>query len=148
MNICLFEPEIAQNAGAIARLCACFGAGLHIIEPASFILDDRRFHRAGMDYIDKVDIQLHSSFAEFRQGCSGRVILFDVKAEMAYYNVNYTADDCLLFGRESCGVPDEVYDACDEKVIIPMVEGVRSLNVAMSAAIALSEATRQVKYTA
>ena len=101
-----------------------------------------------MDYIDKVDLQRHSSFAEFRQGRSGRVILFDVKAKMAYYNVNYEVDDCLLFGRESCGVPDEVYDACDEKVIIPMVAGVRSLNVAMSAAIALSEATRQIKYTA
>ena len=148
MNICLFEPEIAQNAGAIARLCACFGAGLHIIEPASFILDNRGFHRAGMDYIDKVDIQLHSSFAEFKQGYNGRVILFDTKAKTAYCDVSYMSDDCLLFGRESCGVPDEVYDACDERVVIPMVAGVRSLNVAMSAAIALSEATRQIKHTA
>lgn len=144
MEVCFFEPEIAQNAGTIARLCACFGVNLNIIEPASFIIGDKGFRRAGMDYIEKIDIRLHDSFIDFRKSYHGRIILLDVKATRPYYDINYEASDCIMVGKESTGVPDEVYKLCDEKVLIPMVQGVRSLNVAISAAIGLSEAIRQV----
>ncbi len=146
MEICLFEPEIAQNAGTIARLCACFGVNLNIIEPASFIMGDKGFKRAGMDYIEKADIKLHDSFSEFKKNHNGRIILLDVKAKIPYYNIKYNKTDCIMLGRESTGVPDEVYNLCDEKILIPMSNGTRSLNVSISAAIGLSEAIRQINY--
>lgn len=144
MNICLFEPEIAQNTGTIARLCACFDVCLNIIEPASFTLSDKGFKRAGMDYIDKTNIKLFGSFFEFKEQYEGRVILLDTKAKTLYYEQNYVSSDCLMLGKESTGVPDDVYHACDEQVLIPMKNNTRSLNVAISAAIVLSEAIRQI----
>ena len=144
MELCLFEPEIAQNTGTIARLCACFDVVLNIIEPASFILSDKGFKRAGMDYISKVNIKLHNSFLEFKNNFNGRIILLDTKATTLYYNINYMPTDCIMLGRESTGVPDEIYKACNEKVLIPMKNNTRSLNVAISAAIGLSEAIRQI----
>lgn len=144
MEICLFEPEIAQNAGAIARLCACFGVNLNIIEPASFIIGEKGFKRAGMDYIEKTNIKLHDSFSDFKMKHNGRIILLDVKATTKYYDIKYEKSDCIMLGRESSGVPDELYELCDEKIIIPMSNGARSLNVAISAAIGLSEAMRQI----
>ncbi len=145
MEVCLFEPEIAQNAGTIARLCACFGVNLNIIEPASFVIDSKAFKRAGMDYLDKLDINLHDSFQAFRKQYNGRLVLLDVKATLPYYDLKYKPTDCIIFGKESTGVPDDIYELCDEKVLIPMVKNVRSLNVAISAAIGLSEAVRQIK---
>lgn len=144
MELCLFEPEIAQNTGTIARLCACFDVVLNIIEPASFILSNKGFKRAGMDYISKVNIKLHNSFLEFKNNFNGRIILLDTKATTLYYNINYKPTDCIMLGRESTGVPDEIYKACNEKVLIPMKNNTRSLNVAISAAIGLSEAIRQI----
>lgn len=144
MELCLFEPEIAQNTGTITRLCACFDVVLNIVEPASFILSDKGFKRAGMDYISKVNIKLHNSFLEFKNNFNGRIILLDTKATMLYYSINYMPTDCIMLGRESTGVPDEIYKACDEKVLIPMKNNTRSLNVAISAAIGLSEAMRQI----
>lgn len=144
MEVCIFEPEIAQNAGTIARLCACFGVNLNIIEPASFIMGSKDFRRSGMDYLDKTEIKLHDSFQDFRKCYQGRIILLDVKANLPYYDLKYDTNDCIMVGRESTGVPDDIYDLCDEKVLIPMVTGVRSLNVAISAAIGLSEAIRQI----
>lgn len=144
MELCLFEPEIAQNAGTIARLCTCFDVTLNIIEPASFILSDKGFKRAGMDYINKTDVKLHNSFFEFKKNYNGRIILLDTKATTLYYDFEYISTDCIMLGRESTGVPDDVYKGCDEKVLIPMKNNSRSLNVAISAAIGLSEAMRQI----
>jgi tRNA (cytidine/uridine-2'-O-)-methyltransferase len=146
LTICLFEPEIAQNTGAIARLCACFDVRLSIIEPAAFIFDnDKRFRRAGMDYIEKVDLVLHTSFDEFRKFHVGRIVLFDVKATKRYFDLQFRESDCIMFGKESSGVPEEIFRTCDENVVIPMDKenGARSLNISMCAAIALSEAVRQ-----
>ena len=145
MELCMFEPEIAQNAGTLARLCACLGVGFNIIEPASFIIDDKKFKRAGMDYIEKVDIKLHNSFGDFKKFHQGRIILLDTKAKKKYYDLEYQASDCIMVGKESTGVPDAVFDMCDEQVLIPMQENVRSINVAISAAIGISEALRQTR---
>ena len=146
MEVCLFEPEIAQNAGTIARLCTCFGVPMNIIEPASFIIGSRDFRRAGMDYIDRTKIRCHNSFKGFRQNFGGRIVLLDVKATLPYFEFNYEPNDCIMVGKESTGVPDDIYEFCDEKIIIPMKEGSRSLNVAISLAIGLSEALRQINY--
>lgn len=144
MEICLFEPEIAKNTGTIARLCTCFDVTLNIIEPASFILSDKGFKRSGMDYINKTTIKLHSSFFEFKNNYNGRIILLDTKAATLYYDFKYQPTDCIMLGKESTGVPDDIYEICDEKVLIPMKNNSRSLNVAISAAIGLSEAIRQI----
>ncbi len=144
MELCLYEPEIAQNTGTIARLCACFDITLNIIEPASFVLSDKNFKRAGMDYINIAEIKLHSSFQEFKNQHKGRIILLDVKASQKYYDVEYRDTDCIMVGKESSGVPDEVFSSCDEKILIPMKSGARSINVAISAAIGISEALRQL----
>ena len=144
MELCLFEPEIAQNTGTIARLCACFNVTLNIIEPTSFVLSDKGFKRAGMDYINKMNIKLHGSFWEFKAQYNGRIILLDTKATLVYHKLRYQPTDCIMLGKESTGVPDEVYNACDEKVLIPMENNTRSLNLAVSAAIGLSEAIRQL----
>ncbi len=143
MKLCLFEPEIPQNVGTIARLCACFGVELHIIEPISFLFHDKRFKRAGMDYLSKVKIKCHDDFYKFKEWHNGRIILSDIKASTAYYNFNFQDTDCIMMGKESSGVPDNIFDLC-MPVVIPMVENVRSLNVAVSAAIVLSEAIRQL----
>ena len=145
MELCMFEPEIAQNAGTLARLCACLCVGFNIIEPASFIIDDKKFKRAGMDYIEKADIKLHNSFGDFKKFHQGRIILLDTKAKKKYYDLEYQASDCIMVGKESTGVPDAVFDMCDEQVLIPMQENVRSINVAISAAIGISEALRQTR---
>ena len=147
MEVCLFEPEIAQNAGTIARLCACFGAGVNIIEPASFVFGCKEFKRAGMDYIDKTTIKFFDTFYDFRESHQSRIILFDVKATVPYFELKYEKTDCIMVGKESTGVPDDIFDMCDEKVLIPMKSNVRSLNVAVSVAIGLSEALRQTNFS-
>jgi tRNA (cytidine/uridine-2'-O-)-methyltransferase len=146
LEICLFEPGIAQNTGAIARLCACFGIHrLNIIEPASFIFDNNRsIRRAGMDYIKKIKLIRHGSFEEFRRSYTGRIVLFDVKATKMYFDIQFFESDCILLGNESFGVTDEIFSSCDERVIIPISQETRSLNVAMCAAIGLAEVARQI----
>lgn len=140
----MYEPEIAGNVGAVLRLCACLGVGVDLIEPMGFEWDDRRVRRAAMDYIDHVEIRRHAGFAEFQDTLgSARLVLFTTKATRSAYDCTYRPDDVLLFGKESAGVPQAVADACEEKVRLPMRSEVRSLNVATSAAIALSEALRQ-----
>ncbi|MEC7743421.1 MAG: tRNA (cytidine(34)-2'-O)-methyltransferase [Pseudomonadota bacterium] len=144
MRIAMYEPEIAGNVGAVLRLCACLGVGVDLIEPMGFEWDDRRVRRAAMDYIDHVEIRRHAGFAEFQDTLgSGRLVLFTTKATRSAYDCTYRPDDVLLFGKESAGVPQAVADACGERVRLPMRSEVRSLNVATSAAIALSEALRQ-----
>ncbi|QFI63251.1 tRNA (cytidine(34)-2'-O)-methyltransferase [Qipengyuania flava] len=144
MRIAMYEPEIAGNVGAVLRLCACLGVGVDLIEPMGFEWDDRRVRRAAMDYIDHVEIRRHAGFAEFQDTLgSGRLVLFTTKATRSAYDCTYRPDDVLLFGKESAGVPQAVADACGERVRLPMRSEVRSLNIATSAAIALSEALRQ-----
>ena len=148
MRIALYQPDIPQNTGTILRLCACLKVEAHIIEPAGFPVSDRHFRRAGMDYLDQVTILRHESWAKFqewRAGTSGRLILFTTMASKPYLEQDYDASDMLLFGRESAGVPDDVHDAADERLVVPIAPGMRSLNVAMTVAMALGEALRQVK---
>jgi tRNA (cytidine/uridine-2'-O-)-methyltransferase len=146
MHVALYEPDIPQNTGTILRLCACLGVEAHIIEPAGFPVSDRHFRRAGMDYLDQVSIVRHDSwsiFEQWRADKGGRLVLFSTKASEPYLDHRYAADDILLFGRESAGVPDTVVAAADARVVIPIRPGLRSLNVAMAAAMALGEALRQ-----
>jgi tRNA (cytidine/uridine-2'-O-)-methyltransferase len=144
MRLALYEPDIPQNTGTILRLCACLGAEAHIIEPAGFPVSNRAFRRAGMDYLDQVEMVRHASFAAFetwRKQDGARLILFTTRAATLYVEHAFRTTDMLLFGRESAGVPDAVHAAADARLVIPI--RLRSLNVAVAAAIALSEALRQ-----
>ncbi len=144
MRIAMFEPEIAGNVGAVMRLGACLGAAIDLIEPMGFTWDDRRVRRAAMDYIDHVEIVRHAGFDAFlRTLGEARLVLFTTKSTQSAYDFAYRADDVLLFGKESAGVPDHVVQASHAQLRLPMREGVRSLNVATSAAIALAEGLRQ-----
>jgi tRNA (cytidine/uridine-2'-O-)-methyltransferase len=144
MRIALFEPEIAGNVGAVLRLGACFGTAIDLIEPMGFEWDDRRVRRTAMDYIDHVAIARHAGFDAFRATIgSGRLVLFTTKSCQSAYDFTFRADDVLLFGKESGGVPLAVADVCDARVRIPMRPQVRSMNLATSAALALGEALRQ-----
>lgn len=146
MQIALFQPDIPQNTGTILRLCACLNVGAHIIEPAGFPASDRHFRRAGMDYLDKVTITRHNSWSKFerwRNDTRYRLILFTTKTTLSYLDYRYEAADILLFGRESAGVPEDVAAAADARLVIPIQPGLRSLNVAVAAAMALGEALRQ-----
>lgn len=148
MRIALFQPDIPQNTGTILRLCACLAVEAHIIEPAGFPVSDRHFRRAGMDYLDQVTIVRHDSWSKFQQWRieNGlRLVLFTTKGARAYLDHRYGDTDILLFGRESAGVPDHVAAAADARLVIPVRSGLRSLNVAMAAAMALGEALRQTR---
>ena len=146
MRIALYQPDIPQNTGTILRLCACFGIEAHIIGPAGFPTSDRAFRRAGMDYLDAVTITRHPSWREFdawRRERNHRLVLFTTHAAISYLDYGFAADDILLFGRESAGVPEEVHQAADARLVIPMRPGLRSLNIAVAAAMAAGEALRQ-----
>lgn len=144
MRIALFEPEIAGNVGAVLRLGACLGAAVDLIGPMGFEWDDKRVRRAAMDYIDHVSIARHAGFDAFRTTIgSRRLVLFTTKSTQSAYDFGFMADDVLLFGKESAGVPPAIADACDARVRIPMRPQVRSMNLATSAALALGEALRQ-----
>jgi tRNA (cytidine/uridine-2'-O-)-methyltransferase len=146
MRLALYQPDIPQNAGTILRLCACLGIEAHIIEPSGFPTTDRAFRRAGMDYLDAVAIVRHRSwpaFADWRGRHGYRLVLFTTAATRSYLDYRYQADDILMFGRESAGVPAEVHEAADARLKIPIRESLRSLNVAVAAAMAVGEALRQ-----
>jgi len=146
MRIALYEPDIPQNAGTILRLAACLGIEAHLIEPAGFPTSDRAFRRAGMDYLEQVALVRHASWQAFeawRSTAGGRLVLFTTRATTSYLDYIFRRDDILLFGRESAGVPEEVHRAADARLVIPMRGGLRSLNVAMACAMAVSEAMRQ-----
>jgi tRNA (cytidine/uridine-2'-O-)-methyltransferase len=147
MRIALFEPDIPQNTGTMLRLAACLGLEAHLIEPAGFPLGDRAFRRAGMDYLDRVALTRHRSWPDFdgwRRTQRLRLVLFTTRATTSYLDCRYAPDDILLFGRESAGVPDHVHDAAEARVRIPMRPAMRSLNVAMTCAMAVGEALRQI----
>ena len=146
MRIALYEPDIPQNTGTILRLAACLGVESHIIEPAGFPISDRAFRRAGMDYLDQVSIVRHTGwtrFDEWRRAENLRLVVFSTHATVSYLDHRYGAADILLFGRESSGFPEPVHQAADARLLIPMRKGLRSINVAMAAAMALGEALRQ-----
>jgi tRNA (cytidine/uridine-2'-O-)-methyltransferase len=146
MRIALYEPDIPQNTGTILRLAACLGVEAHIVEPAGFPITDRAFRRAGMDYLDQVAIVRHASFPafeEWRQTAGARLLLFTTAASASYLDHTYRADDVLMFGRESAGAPEPVHRAADARLKVPMRPTLRSINVAMAAAMALGEAMRQ-----
>jgi tRNA (cytidine/uridine-2'-O-)-methyltransferase len=146
MRIALFEPDIPQNTGTMLRLAACLGVEVHLIEPAGFPVSDRAFRRAGMDYLDQVALTRHPSWLDFerwRRAESLRLVLFTTKATTSYLDHRYEARDLLLFGRESAGVPDHVHEAAEARLRIPMRAGMRSINVAMTCAMAVGEALRQ-----
>ena len=143
MRIALFQPEIAGNVGAVLRLAACMGVGVDIIEPTGFVFSDARMKRAGMDYIDQVNLVRHSNWKSFCAQRQGRLILLTTKGQGSLYDLGYLSDDTLIFGQESAGVPEDVAMVCDARVRIPMAASARSLNLAVSAGIAISEALRQ-----
>ena len=146
MRIALYEPEIAGNVGAVLRLGACLGVPVDLIEPMGFAWDDKRVRRTAMDYIDHVVVTRHKGFDAFRETTGeARLILMTTKADRSLYEAVFEPMDILLFGRESAGVPAEVAAKCGLKLKIPTVPGVRSLNMAMAAGIASSEALRQLR---
>jgi tRNA (cytidine/uridine-2'-O-)-methyltransferase len=144
MRLALYQPDIPQNCGTILRMAACFQVSVDIIEPCGFIFDDRRLRRSGMDYLDQVDFVKHQSWESFL-GARGtcRLVLATTRASVPLPTFSFSADDIIVLGRESAGVPETVADQCDAKIRIPMAPECRSLNVALSAAIILGEAMRQ-----
>jgi tRNA (cytidine/uridine-2'-O-)-methyltransferase len=148
VRIALYEPDIPQNTGTILRLAACLGIEAHIIEPAGFPTSDRAFRRAGMDYLDQVEIVRHAdwdAFESWRAGAAARLIVFTTRSRHSYLKHAFQRGDVLLFGRETSGVPEKVHAMADARLLIPMREGLRSLNVAMAAAMAVGEAIRQMQ---
>jgi tRNA (cytidine/uridine-2'-O-)-methyltransferase len=146
MRIALYQPDIAPNAAAAARLGACLGVPLEIIEPCGFVFDDRRLRRVGLGYLELAALTRHPSwdaFERWRAAAGGRLILLSAHAEAAHHTVAYRADDILLAGRESTGVPDEVRARAALCVRVPLVPGRRTLNVVTALAIVLGEALRQ-----
>lgn len=144
MRLVLFEPDIPQNAGTLMRLAAGLGVPVDIIEPCGFLLDDRKLRRAGMDYIEQVDLVRHLSWNAYKNKAQeGRLVLLTTRAATPYTAFAFAPDDRIMVGRESAGVPDEVHDAADARLVIPLRPPARSLNVALSAAMVLGEALRQ-----
>jgi tRNA (cytidine/uridine-2'-O-)-methyltransferase len=146
-RIALYQPDIAGNTGTILRMAACLGLAVDIIEPTGFDLSDRNLRRAGMDYLEMAALTRHvdfDGFEDWRQSERRRLLLFSTKAALPYTDFAYADGDILLFGRESAGVPDHVQDRADARLLIPMKGGGRSLNVALSAAMAAGEAMRQL----
>ncbi|MBS9478572.1 tRNA (cytidine(34)-2'-O)-methyltransferase [Ancylobacter radicis] len=144
--LALYEPDIAQNAGTLARLCACLGLPLHIIEPAGFPVGDAGFRRAGMDYLDRAAIRRHASFAAFedwRRSEGRRLVLATTRGALPYTGFAFADSDIILLGRESAGVPEAVHEGAEARIVIPLVAGARSINVALAGAMILGESLRQ-----
>lgn len=145
MRLALYQPDIPQNAGAALRLAACLGVGVDIIEPCGFVWSEPKMRRAGMDYLDNVDLRRHSGWDAYRRQATGRIVLLTTAADDRFDGFDFQPGDTLLLGRESAGVPDSVHDAADARIRIPMKPGMRSLNVVNAAAIVLGEGLRQTK---
>jgi len=146
-KIALYEPDIPQNTAAIIRTCACLGADLEIIEPCGFLFSDKRFKRVVMDYMDEKIIKFYQSSEEFFNSKKDqRVILLTTKSTESYAEFKFESNDTLLFGRESAGVPDNVHNLIKHRLKIPMISDKRSLNIASSVAIILSENLKQINF--
>ena len=149
LRLALYQPDIPGNTGTILRLAACLGVAVDIIEPAGFDISDRNLKRAGMDYIAAAALTRHVNwdrFEEWRVSAGRRIVLASTKASGRYTDFAFRPDDILLFGRESAGVPDHVHEKADARILIPMVGGQRSINVAVSAAMIVGEAMRQTAW--
>lgn len=145
MRLAAYQPDIAPNLGAMIRLSACFGVPLDIIEPCGFPLSIKTLKRAAMDYADIADLTRHDSWESFIAAPrTGRVVLMTTRAEQTLWDFEFQHDDTILMGRESAGVPDDVHDFVHARVKLPMFGQARSLNVAMSAGMAVSESLRQM----
>lgn len=147
LNLVLYQPDIPQNLGAMLRLSACLGATVHVVEPCGFPLDHQKLRRAGMDYIDRATHHRHlnwNAFLTHRETQPGRLLLLETDGATRYSDVTYQPSDYVLLGRESAGTPRDLYAQMDATITIPMREGVRSLNVAMSAGMVVAEACRQM----
>jgi tRNA (cytidine/uridine-2'-O-)-methyltransferase len=145
LRLALFEPDIPQNTGALLRLAACLGAGVDLIEPCGFLIDDRRLRRAALDYAALVAVRRHAAWSTFlaERDPRSRLILLTTGGTIPLHRFEFAAGDTLLLGRESAGVPPFVHDAAFARIVIPLQPGARSLNVALAGAIALGEALRQ-----
>lgn len=148
MRLALFEPDIPGNAGTLLRTAACLGLPVDVIEPAGFLLTDRRLRRAGMDYLDRVALARHASWDAFLDTWNsgretGRLVLLTTRGDTAYSDFRFERQDALVVGRETGGVPEEVHQAVDARLRVPMAPGMRSLNVAVAAAMVMGEALRQ-----
>jgi tRNA (cytidine/uridine-2'-O-)-methyltransferase len=147
-RLAIYQPDIPQNTGTMLRLAACLGVPVEIIEPAAFDVSDRNLRRSGMDYLQHVTITRHISwraFEEWRRAAGARLILATTKGAIPYADLAYRPGDVILMGRESAGVPEEVHQAADARIIVPMQPGMRSLNVAVTSAMILGEALRQTR---
>ena len=144
MRLILFEPDIPQNAGSLLRLGACLGVPVDIVEPCGFVFGDAHLRRAGMDYLEHAHYVRHASWAAYlAQRRGGRIVLLTSKGSMPYADFAFAAEDSILLGRESAGVPDSVHAQADARLRIPMKSGLRSINVAQAGAMVLGEAMRQ-----
>jgi tRNA (cytidine/uridine-2'-O-)-methyltransferase len=144
MRLALYQPDIPQNCGALLRLGACLGVGVDIIEPCGFLFSDKGLKRAGMDYLAEADYARHVSWAAYRVAKPpGRIVLLTSKGQASFTDFAFIADDTILLGRESAGVPDDIHNAVDARLRIPMRPGMRSINVAQAGAMVLGEALRQ-----
>ncbi len=146
-RIALFQPDIPGNTGTILRLGACLGMAVDVIEPTGFRLDDKSLHRAGLDYREQAVMKRHidwDSFENWRALENRRLVLLTTKSTQRYTDFVFQPSDCLLFGRETAGVPRDVHDRSDVQLTIPMVDGMRSLNLAVSVAMVAGEALRQL----
>lgn len=147
LHIALYQPDIAQNAGTIMRMCACLGIYAHIIEPAGFPASSSHFKRAGMDYLDLVNYTRHDDFNAFnlwRRANKSRLLLLTTKSSMNYIDFSFQNRDILMLGRESAGVPQNIHESVDARLTIKMTGEARSMNVALSAAMVAGEAVRQL----
>ena len=147
LSIALYQPDIPQNTGTILRLGACLGVSVQIIEPTGFVLSDTGLKRAGMDYLERAAMQRHRSwdaFEKWREEEGRRLVLLTTKTETPYLSFDFKPNDILLFGRESSGVPDDVHDKAEHRLTIPMMEEMRSINLACSVAMVSGEAIRQL----
>ncbi len=144
MRLALYQPDIPQNTDTLMRLCACMDVSMDIIEPCGFVFSDKNLKRAGMDYLDRIDLTRHGNFDDFRRArAAARIVLLTTKSDLSFLDFTFRPDDTLLLGRESAGVPDDVHATCPARITIPMAAGLRSLNVAVTGAMALCEALRQ-----
>lgn len=153
LRLALYQPDIPQNTGTMLRMCACFGVTAEIIEPAGFPVSDRAFRRAGLDYLDDVVINRHDSWRRFeewrrsageRENEAPRLVLTTTRGAVSHVDFAFRPGDIIMMGRESAGVPDDVHAAADGRIVVPLRPGLRSINVAVSAAIVVGEALRQL----
>ena len=142
----LYQPDIPQNAGTVIRTAVCLGVGVDIIEPMGFLWNEKKLRRAGMDYLEHADVVRHPSWQSYQAGQEqpGRLVLMTTRGATRLDAFRFEIGDRLIFGRESAGVPEEVHAAADARIVIPIVDGMRSLNVAAAAAISIAEALRQL----